>query len=241
MIIRCDNCSVSLQLDDAKVPAGNFSVRCPRCENMLRVNANGGKPSAVKQMASNTPAPEFEGNSDFARKENSFEINKAMRALLGALQSDKKSTDINEDEDGKPRRILLCMGPNRRALVAGNLAQNGYKVFTAETPAQANERLREGKTEILVFSPDFASDFGGAAILQQKLNAMPAAERRRLFVVSLDETGYTLNAHEAFLRNLNLIVHVNDVEQLSLILNRSLRDYNILYRHYNEAIGLEVI
>ena len=38
MIIRCDNCSVSLQLDESKIPGGKFSVRCPRCQNLLRVD-----------------------------------------------------------------------------------------------------------------------------------------------------------------------------------------------------------
>ena len=55
-------------------------------------------------------------------------------------------------------------------MVAKTLVEAGYKVYLAQTPAQANERLREGKTEILIFSPDFASELGGTAIFQQKIN-----------------------------------------------------------------------
>ena len=117
----------------------------------------------------------------------------------------------------------------------------GFKVYVAQTPAQANERLREGKTEILIFSPDFAAEFGGAAILQQKVNAMYSSERRRLFLISLEEGGTTMSAHDAFLRNLNLIVNTNDVAQLPLILNRALRDFNELYHYYNRAVGAEPI
>ena len=76
---------------------------------------------------------------------------------------------------------------------------------------QANERLREGKTEILIFSPDFPPDLGGAAVIQQRANAMYSSERRRLFLVSLEEQGTTMNAQEAFLRNLNLIVNTADM------------------------------
>jgi hypothetical protein len=135
---------------------------------------------------------------------------------------------------------LVCLGEKRDA-VAKTLVESGYKVYLAQTPAQANERLREGKTEIVLFSPDFAPEFGGAAILQQKVNALPSSERRRLFFASIEDAGTTMNAHDAFLRNLNLIVNTNDISQLPLIMNRALRDFNDLYFYYNRAVGAEAI
>ena len=239
MIIRCDNCSVSLQLDESKIPSGNFSVRCPRCQNLLRVqkDASGKGLSTVEQLAANQPAaPAVEGSTDFAAKQSDIQINSALKSLMSALQSDKAVLNDDDDEE-KPRRILLCLGQTADD-TARLLAKSGYKVYVAQTPAQANERLREGKTEILIFSPDFAADMGGAAVIQQKANAMYSSERRRLFLISLEDEGTTMNAHEAFLRNLNLIVNVNDVAQLPLILNRAVGDFNELYNHFNKASGL---
>lgn len=235
MIIRCDNCSVSLQLDDAKVPGGNFTVRCPRCQNLIR--ANGKEKSTVQQLEASSPAPAVEdGKQDFLAKESEFEINSAMRSLLSALQKDNKVIDSDDEGDERPRRALLCLGKHRE-VVAKVLVESGYKVYLAQTPAQANERLREGKTEILIFSPDFAAEFGGAAILQQKLNAMYSSERRRLFLVLVEDNGATLNAHESFIRNLNLLVNTNDIPKLPLIMNRALRDFNELYFYFNKAQG----
>jgi hypothetical protein len=134
----------------------------------------------------------------------------------------------------------LCLGKAADE-TAKLLAKSGYKVYVAETPAQANERLRDGKTEILMFSQDFAPDVGGAAVIQQKANGMYSSERRRLFLISLEDTGVTMNAHDAFLRNLNLIVNTKDLAQLPLILNRALGDFNDLYLHYNRAMGFEAI
>ena len=240
MIISCDNCSVSLQLDETKLPNGNFTVRCPRCQNLVRVQRGaGGASSTVQQLEANKPAPAVEDNAQkFAAKESEMQINNALRSLLGALSVENKALEADDEAEGKLRRVLLCLG-ERRDAVAKTLAEADYKVYLAQTPAQANERLREGKTEILVFSPDFAAEFGGATILQQKVNAMPAAERRRLFFASVEDTGTTLNAHEAFSRNLNLIVNVKDISQFPLILNRSLRDFNDLYYYYNKAIDAE--
>lgn len=241
MIIRCDNCSVSLQLDETKVPGGNFTVRCPRCQNLIRVAPGAKNASPVKQLQENAPAPAVkEGTQEFATKENEFQINSALRSLLAALQTENKVLDTNDESDEKPRRVLLCLGAKRDP-IAKILVEAGFKVYLAQTPAQANERLREGKTEVLVYSPDFAAEFGGAAMLQQKVSTMVAAERRRLFLVSVEDNGTTLSAHEAFLRNLNLIVNSNDVPQLPLIMNRALRDFNEIYRYYNEAVGAAAV
>ena len=236
MIIRCDNCSVSLQIDESKVPTGNFTVRCPRCQNMLRAykKVDGSGSSTVEQLAANRPAAAVpDGGQNFAAKESEFQINSALRSLLLALQSEKKGIEPS-DEDEKPRRVLLCLG-ERRDIVARALTDASYKVYLAETPAQANERLREGKTEIVIFSPDFAPEYGGAAILQQKANAMYSSERRRLYLVMLEDGGTTMNAQEAFLRNLNLIINTRDIAQLPLIMNRALHDYNDLYHYFNQA------
>lgn len=239
MIIRCDNCSVSLQLDESKIPSGNFSVRCPRCQNLLRVqkDAAGKGLSTVDQLTANQPAAAAtEGAQDFAAKETDFQINNALRSLMGALQSDKGAVE-DESMAEKPRRILLCLGQYADE-TAKVLAKSGYKVYIAQTPAQANERLREGKTEIVVFSPDFAADLGGAAVIQQKANSMYSSERRRLFLISLEDNGITMNAHDAFLRNLNLIVNTKDLAQMPLILNRAVGDYNDLYNYFNKSSGL---
>ncbi|HEY0428900.1 MAG TPA: zinc-ribbon domain-containing protein [Pyrinomonadaceae bacterium] len=239
MIIRCDNCSVSLQLDEAKIPSGNFTVRCPRCQNLIRVQPNA--KSTVAQLKENSPAPAVAKNtSEFSAKESEFQINTALRSLLSALQTENKVIDADDEKSERPRRVLLCLGKKRDS-IAKTLVEAGYKVYLAQTPAQANERLREGKTEILLFSPDFASEFGGAAILQQKVNTMPSSDRRRLFFVSIEDAGTTMNAHDAFLRNLNLIINTGDISQLPLILNRALRDFNDLYFDYNKAVGAEAI
>ena len=70
---------------------------------------------------------------------------------------------------------------------------------------------------------------------------MPASDRRRLYLVSIEDGGTTMNAHESFLRNLNLIVNSNDIDQLPLILKRALHDFNDLYLFYNRAVGAEAL
>jgi len=210
---------------------------------MLRAtrDSKGFGSAAVQQMAANKPAPvAAEGNGKFTENNSEFQINSAVRSLLAALQGGTGSFGGDDEKSEKPRRALLCLG-EKKDEVAKLLTDNGYRVYVAQTPAQANERLREGKTELVIFSPDFAAEFGGAAILQQKANAMYSSERRRLFLISLEDGGTTMNAHDAFARNLNLIVNTSDIPQLPLILNRAMLDFNDLYHYLNLGLNLEPI
>ena len=88
MIIRCDNCSVSLQVDESKIPTTIFTVRCPRCQNMLRANkesAAAGSPAS--QLEASKPAPPVpNGPAEFEEKESEQEINQALRSLLSRFQ-----------------------------------------------------------------------------------------------------------------------------------------------------------
>src|SRR5829696_6440168 len=64
MIVTCPNCTTRLQLDGAKVPARPFSVRCPKCQQI--VNAQPPAPpapqrdalAAVGDLPSAKPQPE---------------------------------------------------------------------------------------------------------------------------------------------------------------------------------------
>ena len=142
MIIRCDNCSVSLQLDESKIPGGNFTVRCPRCQNMIRVQkgAKGTGSTTVHQLEANKPAPAVsDGAQQFAAKESEFQINNALRTLLSALKTENMVLDADDEKSEKPRRVLLCLG-QKRDEVAKTLSGAGFKVYLAQTPAQAKDR-----------------------------------------------------------------------------------------------------
>jgi 16S rRNA G527 N7-methylase RsmG len=48
----------------------------------------------------------------------------------------------------------------------------------------------------------------------------------------------TLDTYMAFLNGVNLTVNPSDIDTINQILERSIRDFNELYRAYNAAAGL---
>ena len=50
-----------------------------------------------------------------------------------------------------------------------------------------------------------------------------------------------MDAHAAFLSNVNLVVNVADVDELNRIMEVALREYNELYRDFNVAFNLTAL
>ncbi|HEV2707812.1 MAG TPA: zinc-ribbon domain-containing protein [Pyrinomonadaceae bacterium] len=69
MIVACPNCTTRLQLDDAKVPARPFTMRCPKCQQIINAQppstsggalaAGGGDllPASTRAQRESKPAP----------------------------------------------------------------------------------------------------------------------------------------------------------------------------------------
>jgi hypothetical protein len=50
-----------------------------------------------------------------------------------------------------------------------------------------------------------------------------------------------MDAHAAFLNNVNAVVNVTDIEELSRIMEVALREYNELYREFYTAFNLTAL
>jgi len=50
-----------------------------------------------------------------------------------------------------------------------------------------------------------------------------------------------MDAHAAFLNNVNAIVNINDLEELDRVMDIALREFNELYREFFIASGLTAL
>lgn len=259
MIISCTHCSMRLQVEDEKVPARSFTLRCPKCQNIvhaeppvnsLRENALiVGHSPASGHPRFESPAPPYKLDQFADKSETAIEqepatgdSNELLRLLSAVLKRGTRATDrVGSDLKWEARRVLVCVGEEHRHAVARNLKKSDCTVYVAENKLQAIERMRDERMDVIILSADFDSEEEGASFLAREINALRPGDRRRIFFVQFSELGRTLDAHAAFLNNVNLIVNVSDVDDITATLDRGLRDFNDLHRSYNDALGVSPI
>jgi hypothetical protein len=139
------------------------------------------------------------------------------------------------------RRVLVCVTQPRRESIARALVDANYQVYVAEDTSEGIERMREEQMDVVILEPEFDAVEQGAAFITSEINVLRPGMRRRLLFVLLSPTVRTLDSHAAFVQNVNLIVNIVDVDKLPLVLERTLRDFNDLYRDFNAALNIAEI
>jgi len=256
MIVTCPNCTTRLQLDDAKIPARPFSVRCPKCQQIINAQpptpqaqrdalaaVAGGVPASTRAQAEGTatpPAPTLRaGEAQPAVPQAESEVVRLLTALLqrGATEA-AGPKGVMRRPSWERRRALLCMGSSNCEAVAEALVENYYEVCLVSEAEQAVEQMREAPNDVIILDQEFDAAAQGAAAVIRELNSMRMSDRRRVVFVQLSDKARTADAHAAFLANANLLFNPSDLDNLVRILDKNIRDYNDLYRDFNKALGV---
>jgi CheY-like chemotaxis protein/DNA-directed RNA polymerase subunit RPC12/RpoP len=248
MIIVCSNCTSRIQVDENKM--GRPIINCPKCNNDVVVSPQspaseksaltvGTSPATERRRYERpNPAPLFQGEGKGAAVSTSD--SEKLVQLLSSLIAQKEPLDqVSWDRVSTSRRkVLVCTPEEYRSKLAKSLTQEGYQVFVAGDTKQAVERMRENPLDIVLLESQFDATDQGAAFVFREVNVLRPAQRRRLFFVLLSPSLRTMDAHAAFLNNVNAVVNVKDLDDLAKVLSHALREYNELYRDFNGAFNL---
>jgi predicted Zn finger-like uncharacterized protein len=252
MIIVCPKCSTRLQVEE-KSPNRSFNVRCPKCNATISSGAPnpaldqsalgiGGSPSTDHPRFEQPTARAYESPAKTATVE-AGSANEALQVLAQLLA--KSGGGKNENPGARPswnkRKALVCVSEPYRESVAKRLSENDYEVYVAEDTRQAIETMRSKQMDVVLLDPQFDPAEQGSAFVVREVNVLRPNQRRRLFFVLLSPSLRTMDAHAAFLNNVNAIVNINDLDELDRVMDIALREFNELYREFFSASGLTAL
>ena len=254
MIIVCPKCTTRLQIDDEKSPNRPFNVRCPKCNSTVSSGpsspateqsalAVGGSPATDHPRFEQSTACAYEPSTPPAAPGATSANDETVRMLFDLLSTGTSASP--ENPHARPswdkRKALVCTSEPYRDLVARKLSEVGCQVFVAEDTRQAVETMRANKMDVVLLEPQFDPAEQGSVFVIREINVLRPPQRRRLFFVLLTPSLRTMDAHAAFLNNVNAIVNVTDIEELSRVMEVALREYNELYREFYTAFGLTAL
>jgi len=186
----------------------------------------------------------FEVESSIAESKGAALSTEKLAELLSTLLSQQTVAAANSPNvrpAWNPRKALVCTPEDNRQEVARGLAENGFQVFVAEDTSQAVERMRENQLDVVILDPRFDPVEQGSVFVTREVTMLRPAQRRRLFFVLLSSSLRTMDAHAAFLNNVNATVNINDLADLPHLLEHRVREYNELYKDFNNVLGVPAL
>lgn len=225
MQVVCTQCRAKFDIQEKNLPDKPFQVNCPKCRFEMTVKP---PPKATPTLRG---APK-------SMQVNQDAIAQLVALLTGQLRGPDGQT--GPLASWERRQMLLCLADQAQAQqVLEKLDHNTYAPTVCDEAAKAIELMRDTRVDMILLDPQFdAANQGGIAILRH-VNSLPPKYRRRTYLVLLSPQVKTLDTYMAFLNGVNLTINTADIETINQILERSIRDFNELYRNYNAAAGLK--
>src|SRR5256714_8753630 len=123
MIVTCPNCTTRLQLDKGKVPSRPFSVRCPKCQQLINaqppaqqsqrdaLTAVGDLPASSRsqQGAGPSPAAPLSEGDDAAEPQTLLHATSAGDEVLRLLASLLRPEAVEAADVKGPARAALAV------------------------------------------------------------------------------------------------------------------------------------
>jgi len=229
MIANCPQCAMSLTFDDDRLPTEAFNVLCPRCRQTVTIMP---PPKEEPRLPGTTNSLEPKPELVAATPVNPDPI----KALADMILSGLKVPQASSEKKWQRRRVVLCLeDANMRENVRRALEPARYELFSADSAPEAVEILHESRAEVIVLSPGFDSGRQGGGAMMQYVNSLTPQLRRRTFVVLVSPQLRTGDTYLAFANGVNLTVHPEDAATLQPLFERSVRDFNELYKPLNQA------
>ena len=234
MLASCPQCAMSLNFDDERLPIEPFNVLCPRCRQSVTI-----MPPSKEEPRLSGSTGSLDSFVDVAPSAASSDPLRALADILLASLKEAQPQAATDSKKWQRRRVLLCMDDAEvRESLRESLAPSLFEIFSSDTAPEAIEILHESRAEVIVLSPSFDAEHQGGSAMMQYVNSLTPQIRRRTYVTLVSSQLRTLDTYLAFANGVNLTLHPEDVSSFQAIFDRSVRDFNELYRPLNQASAI---
>jgi len=257
---NCTSCAQRIVIDDAKVPDRPFSVKCPKCQTVVRFPGKGAAPvvsaPGTSSFASNLPAgaypaapptsafpayPAAPGAASAAPGSAPAPLPAAAAGAPAAPSEEMRATmmaqirrELSFGEGKMAGRAMVALGDRGQAgAMALPLTRVGYQVDTVDNPEEGARLLEQGAYDLVVATRAAAG--AGRESLYQRLSRLSPDGRRRIFVVLVGDEFKTGDGTQAWAVMADVVIAARDIPTADAVLLPALAERTRLYQVYTDA------
>jgi endogenous inhibitor of DNA gyrase (YacG/DUF329 family) len=223
---NCPQCGNKIVIDDARVPDRPFSVKCPKCQNAVKLP---GKGAAAPGTGSIPAVPEAApGPAGAAQGAGSEEMRAQMMAQL------RREMSVGETPGTVGRALVVLPDKGVAGALTLALSRQGYGVDTLDDMDEGARLLEQG-VYALVATARVAGAAGKGESLYQRMNRLGPDARRRVFLMLVGDEFKTGDGTQAFAALADVVVHSKDAAAADGVLRSTLAERSRLYQVFQDS------
>jgi predicted Zn finger-like uncharacterized protein len=247
MQIACPSCKKTILLEDSKVPAGPFKLKCPGCATSIPVTPAGAAapppaaPPPPRSAVDEAPEESVEealaasglepGSPLWERLKH--EVAHQVLWHLGVVKY--KEDDEEEEEENKRQALVVEDEAIFQQAIAEALRSLRYRVEVVGDKQKALDVLSRKTFDLVTVDNRLPDDPEGGYQVLQAINALPPDQRRRMFVAFISADLATMDTQSAFVLGANLTVGKKDLRRLDKILQQAIREHDKIYHIFRSV------
>ena len=218
MQANCPQCAHRIVVDDARAPDRPFSVKCPKCQTVVRFP--GRTAAAVAPAAAPAAAAPPAGAAEKAEASESLA---RLRREIGA------------GDRGAATQVLVAV-PDRA--VAGALTMPltrlGHTIEMLDTPDEGGRLLEQGVYGVVITTRTAAVPGKGETLYQRVTRLNPDA-RRRIFLILVGDEVKTGDGTQAFVAQADFVVNPRAAGSVEGPLLNAMAERSRIYQAFLDA------
>lgn len=215
MQAACPQCAQRIVIDDAKVPDRAFSVRCPKCQNVVKFPGRG----AAEPPPAEAEAPVAEPPA----------APSAPEAVAGQVRSFRPALPKIEG------RALVSLGDRGHvAAVSGPLALLGVQVDPLDNPEEGARLVEQGVYDMVVTGRAVAAQ-GRPETIYQRVCRLSPEGRRRIFMILVGDEFKSGDGTQAFTVMADLVLNPRDLANSAHLVAAIVGERQRLYQVFSDV------
>jgi predicted Zn finger-like uncharacterized protein len=214
MTLVCSKCSRRIHIDESKLTARSFKVRCPQCGEYV-VGVKNAPSTPVSRASADGP----EGTRNEAAENVIPNTPYGTTKTILSSQLEERKALIWETDSGTQTRIMEALKRLSYATIPTTSVQDALGKLELESFAVVVVSGDKPETEQVLL----------------RINNRNTAQRRQTFLVLLSSTLKTMKATSSFLHGANLVIGKSDLNQFEYLVAEGVREFASLYKIYNEV------
>ncbi len=223
MKINCNSCEKTLSIPDEKIPPNKkVSISCPACKNKLTIERQAVTEKSEHVATDATKILKTDGPS------------KAPIVTDPSQYADDSLEDLGILDEASIKALVCDTTHHNKILPI--LKDMGYKIKTVTSIGESIGRMKFTQFDLVVLSEDFAGSTETNNSVLQFIQQMQMPTRRKMFVALLGNNFRTMDNMKAFVLSVNVVINFKDLDNLAVILKKSILDNDAFYKVFKETL-----